>query len=103
MVGRWAKKNAYADIKTLSPGGYAIWTASQAQRPKSDIEIDDSVLSFRNAEDCYVKAQKVDFIGSINQTKAGAKSKKAKLIVLIIFCVILLCGLFIRGCITGMS
>jgi len=73
------QRAAFQDIKTLAGKGYAIWTASQAQRPKSDLDTDASVLSFRNVADCYAKIQKVDFIGSINQTKEEKEAKQARL------------------------
>lgn len=73
------QRSVFQDIKTLSGRGYAIWTASQAQRPKNDIETDDSVLSFRNVADCYAKVQKIDFMGSINQTKEERDGCQARL------------------------
>lgn len=73
------QRSVFQDIKTLAGRGYAIWTASQAQRPKNDIDTDESVLSFRNVADCYAKVQKIDFMGSINQTKEERDNKQARL------------------------
>ena len=73
------QRAAYQDVKTLAGKGYAIWTAAQAQRPKTDIEVDAQVLSYKNVADCYAKIQKVDFIGSINQTREEREAKQARL------------------------
>jgi hypothetical protein len=73
------QRAAYQDIKSLANRGYSIWTASQPQRPKGDIETDAGLLSFKNIADCQAKIQKVDFIGSINQTKEERDAKQARL------------------------
>jgi hypothetical protein len=73
------QRAAYQDIKSLANRGYAVWTASQPQRPKGDLETDASLLSYKNIADCQAKAQKVDFVGSINQTKEERDAKQARL------------------------
>jgi hypothetical protein len=59
---------AFRDLKSLANRGYAVWTATQAQRPTRDIEADVNVLTSRNVADCYAKIRVADYIGSINQT-----------------------------------
>lgn len=74
------QRAAYQDIKSLACKGYAVWTGSQVQRPSKDIDMDASLLSFRNIADCAAKVQKVDFVGSINQTKEEREAKQARLL-----------------------
>jgi len=64
-----SQRAAFRDLKSLANRGYALWTASQAQRPKKDLDADAEVLKSRNIADCYDKVRVADFIGSINQTK----------------------------------
>lgn len=73
------QRAAYQDIKSLAGKGFGIWTAAQAQRPKIDVETDATPLSYKNVADCYAKIQKVDFIGSINQTAEERNIKQARL------------------------
>lgn len=63
------QKDAAQDLKTLANRGYAVWTASQVQRPKSpDFETVPHLLYSRDIADAYAKVRIADFIGSINQT-----------------------------------
>jgi len=73
------QRAAYQDIKSLAGKGYAVWTAAQAQRPKTDVETDATALSYKNVADCFAKVQKADFIGSINQTRDERNDKQARL------------------------
>lgn len=61
---------ASQDVKALSNRGYAIWTASQVQRPK-DKDFDDvqEILKSREIADAYGRVRIFDMIGSINQTR----------------------------------
>lgn len=63
------QKDAAKDIKTLADRGYAVWTASQVQRPKStDFDTVPHLLYSRDIADAYAKVRIASFIGSINQT-----------------------------------
>lgn len=73
------QKAAYRDIKSLANRGYAVWTASQAQRPKNDLNTDSAPLSSKNIADDYSKVRVADFIGSINQTQEERQLKQARL------------------------
>lgn len=64
-----SQRAAFRDLKSLSNRGYALWTASQAQRPKTDTDNTPHVIYARNIADCYDKVRVADYIGSINQTK----------------------------------
>ncbi|UCG51430.1 MAG: AAA family ATPase [Candidatus Latescibacterota bacterium] len=70
---------AFRDLKSLANRGFAVWTATQAQRPKKDIDADPAVLTSRNVADCYGKVRVCDFIGSINQTKDERYAKEMRL------------------------
>ncbi|MBN2260700.1 MAG: hypothetical protein JW702_09150 [Clostridiales bacterium] len=73
------QRAAFRDIKMLANRGYAIWTATQGQRPTKDLDTDATVLSSRNIADCYDKVRSGDFIGSINQTREERERKRARL------------------------
>jgi replicative DNA helicase len=62
------QKAAFRDLKTLASRGYAIWTASQAQRPKEDADVSPHLLKSRQIADAYEKIRVADFIGSLNRT-----------------------------------
>lgn len=63
------QKAAVQDLKALANKGYAVWTASQVQRPKDDSYMEtQGKLTSRNIADCYAKVRVADFVGSINQT-----------------------------------
>ena len=63
---------AYRDVKRLAGHGpgYAIWTASQAQRPKKEDQDKAQLLTSSNVADAYEKVRACDFWGSLNQTSA---------------------------------
>ena len=67
-------KAASQDVKALANRGYAIWTASQVQRPR-DQDFDDKVevLKSREIADCYARVRIFDLIGSINQSREERK------------------------------
>jgi len=63
------QKAAVQDLKNLANRGYAVWTASQVQRPKNDDYAEVAhILRSKDIADCYAKVRVADFIGSINQT-----------------------------------
>ncbi|UCF48599.1 MAG: hypothetical protein JSU89_15770 [Myxococcales bacterium] len=69
------QKDAFRDLKMLASRGYALWTASQVQRPKEGAEDDAHWIFARQIADCYEKVRVCDFIGSLNQTNAERKHK----------------------------
>jgi hypothetical protein len=62
------QKAAFRDLKSLANRGYALWTASQAQRPKAGVEEQAHFVKSRQIADSYEKIRVSDFIGSLNQT-----------------------------------
>lgn len=70
---------AYRDLKTLANRGYAVWTASQAQRPSDGAEDEPHLLKSRNIADAYAKVRIADFIGSLNQTRKEKAEKVIRL------------------------
>lgn len=74
-----SQRAAFRDQKSLANRGYAIWTASQAQRPKHDIDSDPHILYSRKIADCYDKVRVGDFVGSINQTKEERAANQMRL------------------------
>jgi hypothetical protein len=87
LRSRWKKKSteteeqraAFRDMKSLANRGYAIWTASQAQRPSKDTDSTPQVLYARNIAECYDKVRVADFLGSINQTKEEKEALQMRL------------------------
>lgn len=69
---------ACRDLKSLANKGYAVWTASQPQRPKDDIEVKEEILMSRKIADAYAKIRVADYIGSLNQTKAERDAKQMR-------------------------
>ena len=70
---------ACRDLKSLANKGYAVWTASQPQRPKDDIDVKEEILMSRKIADAYAKIRVADFIGSLNQTKEERDAKQMRL------------------------
>jgi hypothetical protein len=73
------QKSAFRDLKVLSSRGYALWTASQAQRPKEGAEEKAEWLYSRSIADCYEKVRVADFLGSLNQTHAEREANTMRL------------------------
>ena len=65
---REKQKAAYRDLKSLANRGYAVWTASQAQRPEKGKEDMAHWIYARQIADCYEKVRVADFLGSLNQS-----------------------------------
>lgn len=68
------QKAAFRDLKSLANRGYAVWSASQAQRPEKGAENDAHWLHARQIADCYEKVRVADFLGSLNITNAERKA-----------------------------
>lgn len=64
------QRSAFQDVKTLANRGYAIWSASQAQRPKEGAESKPHVIYSRQIADCFAKVRIGDFLGSLNCTSS---------------------------------
>lgn len=69
------QRAATRDLKSLAGKGYAIWSASQAQRPPKDVDNSDALVKSRSIADCYDKIRVADFIGSLNQTASEREQK----------------------------
>lgn len=63
------QKAAFRDLKSLANRGYAVWTASQAQRPQAGAEDRAHWIYSRMIADCYEKVRVADFLGTINATR----------------------------------
>ena len=74
-----AQKGAFRDLKTLANRGYAVWTASQAQRPAKGDENKPHIIHARQIADCYEKVRVADFLGSINITDQERNEKVVRL------------------------
>ena len=68
------QKAAFRDLKSLANKGYALWTASQARRPKEGVEDKAHILKSREIADSYEKVRMADFIGSLNMTPLERQS-----------------------------
>jgi len=73
------QKAAFRDLKSLANRGYAVWTASQAQRPEKGAEDKADLVKSRQIADAYEKIRVSDFIGSLNQTVTEKASKVMRL------------------------
>lgn len=62
------QKAAFRDLKSLANRGYALWTASQAQRPEKGMDEKAHFVKSRQIADAYDKVRVADFLGSLNQT-----------------------------------
>jgi replicative DNA helicase len=73
------QRAAFRDLKSLANRGYAIWTASQAQRPEKDAETKPHLLKARQIAEAYEKVRVADFLGSLNQTLDEKRDKVMRL------------------------
>jgi len=69
------QKAAFRDLKSLANRGYAVWSASQAQRPDKGAEDCAHYIRARQIADCYEKVRVADFIGSLNITNSERAAK----------------------------
>lgn len=74
-----SQRSVFRDLKTLANQGFAVWTASQGQRPDYDPDVVPDVLKSRQIADCYDKVRVADFLGSINQTAEEKRNLRARL------------------------
>jgi replicative DNA helicase len=73
------QKAAFRDLKSLANRGYALWTASQAQRPEKGADVKADFVKSRQIADAYEKIRVSDFIGSLNQTLDEKDAKVMRL------------------------
>lgn len=73
------QKAAFRGLKSLANRDYAVWTASQAERPKEKSEDVEHLLRARQIADCYEKVRVADFLGSLNQTNAEKRGNVMRL------------------------
>lgn len=59
---------AAKDLKQLANTGYAIWTGSQAQRPRKNADMQEHVVKSQDIADAYAKIRICDGYGSLNAT-----------------------------------
>jgi hypothetical protein len=69
-----SETDAFRDIKSLANRGYALWTASQAQRPEKGAEQKADLLQTRQIAGVYDKIRICDFLGTLNQSIAEKQS-----------------------------
>ena len=70
-----SQQAVYRALKSLATRGYAVWTATQATRPKSDdFDVKATILRSKDVADCYEKIRVADFIGSLNRTLEETKA-----------------------------
>jgi hypothetical protein len=74
------QRAAFRDIKSLANRGYAVWTASQAQRPKEGAEDRPHWIYSRMIADCYDIIRVLDFIGSVNCTNLEKQNNVLRLL-----------------------
>lgn len=74
------QREAFRDLKTLANRGHGLWTASQAQRPKKNLDADAETLESRSIADCYDKVRVADFLGTINQTALERQALQMRLL-----------------------
>lgn len=70
---------SFRDLKTLANKGFAVWTATQPQRPKHDIDMKEEILTSKNTADAYAKFRIADFWGSLNQTQTERDAKRMRI------------------------
>lgn len=82
---RAIQKEAFRRLKALAERaefrghrGYAVWTASQAQRPDKGADEREHVVKPRDIADCYEKVRVADAIISLNRTNAEKEAKQAR-------------------------
>ncbi len=73
------QKAAFRDLKLLANRGYAVWTASQVQRPQAGAEDKADWIFARQVADCYEKVRVCDFIGSLNQSRVERRANVMRL------------------------
>jgi len=69
------QKAVFRDLKLFAARGYAVWTASQVQRPGEGSEETADWIYSRQIADCYEKVRVCDFLGSLNQCRQEKDEK----------------------------
>ena len=69
--------DAFRDLKLLANRGYAVWTASQVQRPdRKNFDTDPNhIIRFAEVAGSIEKARACDFLGSLNATVQEREEK----------------------------
>lgn len=64
-----SERDAFRDLKLLANKGFAVWTASQAQRPTDkNWDVKEALIKTSMIAGGIEKVRVCDFVGSINQT-----------------------------------
>ena len=76
-----SERDCFRDLKLLSNRGYAVWTASQAQRPTAkNYDITEHLIKIAQIAGGIEKVRVADFVGSINMTvQEKNETKQARL------------------------
>jgi len=75
------QKKTFRDLATLARAGFALWTASQAQRPGEGAEDKEHIIRARQIADCYEKVRVADLLCSHNVTRMERQELKSRLYV----------------------
>lgn len=82
---RAKQKESFRRMKSLSnrvgrghPYGFAVWTASQAQRPQKGADEKEHVVKPRDVADSYEKVRVADALISLNRTTWEKKNNRAR-------------------------
>lgn len=70
---------AARDLKQLANRGYAVWTGSQATRPRKTADEKEHVVKSSDIADAYAKIRIADGYGSLNQTRDEKKNDEMRL------------------------
>lgn len=74
------ERDSFRDMKLLANRGYAVWTASQAQRPNTkSYDEAEHILKTAQVAGAIEKARVCDFMGSINSTVEEKKAGTLRL------------------------
>ncbi len=75
-----SERDCFRDMKLLSNRGYAVWTASQAQRPQGkNYDVDEHIIKVAQIAGGIEKVRVADFVGSINMTADEKQNGVARL------------------------
>lgn len=70
---------AARDLKQLANRGYAVWSASQAQRPRKNADDKEHVVKSYDIADSFAKIRIADGYGSLNATNKEQKEDQMRL------------------------
>lgn len=75
-----SERDAFRDLKLLANRGFAVWTASQAQRPESkNYDTKEHCIKVSQIAGGIEKVRVCDFVGSCNQTLEEKGKNEARL------------------------